>query len=118
MTPPDLVRFGRAAVRLGRVLAIREEGGAVRVYYEGCESVVFDGEDAEALRAFLSALADPWSALAGASRRRRRSIGRRGGTSRPARIPRGARGGRRPRRTGPARGSGRPTSSPAGAGSG
>jgi hypothetical protein len=66
MTPPDLVRFGRAAVRLGRVLAIREEGGAVRVYYEGCESVVFDGEDAEALRAFLSALADPWSALAGA----------------------------------------------------
>lgn len=53
-------RFGRAAVRLDRVLAIREtEGDRVRVCFVGCQAEEFDGEDAAALREYVASLPRP-----------------------------------------------------------
>jgi hypothetical protein len=74
----NLYRFGGAAIRLDSVVGIREiagEAGAqdatapsapsparVEVFYEGCDSVIFEGPDAAALRAFVAALPDPLAA--------------------------------------------------------
>jgi hypothetical protein len=55
----ELYRFGGAALRLDRVVAIRPEDDDVRVYFHGRSSVRFAGEDAQALREFVRGLADP-----------------------------------------------------------